>query len=186
MLVLASSSPRRSALLRAAGIGFVLGEPGVEPDEPGLPLRVVVERALAKARGAVAPRGVSLPILAVDTVVELDGAELPKARDRAEAEQFLRRLAGRQHHVHTAHVLRDARSDREAVRTTSAVVACAAPDERELARYLDSGEWRGKAGAYGIQDGSQSFVRLVEGAFDTVVGLHVPAVVAMLSTEVDR
>lgn len=182
MLVLASSSPRRSELLRAAGIGFVLGEPGAEPDEPGSPLRIVQERAFAKARGAVAPHGIALPVLAVDTVVELDGAELPKARDRGEAERFLRRLAGRSHHVHTAHVLRLPSTGAEFVRTTTATVACAMPDEAELARYLDSEEWRGKAGAYGIQDGSQSFVRLVDGAFDSVVGLHVAAVVELLES----
>lgn len=179
-LVLASSSPRRSQLLEAAGIAFVFGRPGPEPEMPGAPLRVVRERALAKARLAEPPPGCELPVLGVDTVVDLDDVELPKAKDRAEAEAFLRRLAGRRHRVHTAHVLRSSERGFEGMRVASATVECGAVADEELACYLDSGEWRGKAGAYGIQDGAQSFVRLVDGAFDTVVGLHVQAVVELL------
>ena len=62
-----------------------------------------------------------------------------------------------------------------------AVVECRAPDAAELERYLDSGEWRGKAGGYGIQDAGQSFLTLAGGAFDTVVGLHVGAVRRLLA-----
>ena len=59
-------------------------------------------------------------------------------------------------------------------------VRCDVPDDGRLQRYLASGEWRGKAGAYGIQDPAQDFLHLDEGAFDTVVGLHVAAVRRLL------
>ena len=62
----------------------------------------------------------------------------------------------------------------------SAIVECGTVVESELLAYLDTGDWRGKAGAYGIQDGSQRFLRLVEGPFDAVMGMHVASVRQLL------
>lgn len=180
-LVLASTSPRRSALLREAGIAFVLGAPGPEPDGHGTPIELAALRAREKAVGAAPPPGVTLPILGVDTVVELDGREFGKAADRRQAAAMLRALSGRIHRVHTAHCLVDPRRGLRLEAIATAAVACRAPGERELEDYLDSGQWRGKAGAYGIQDDAQSFLTLHEGAFDTVVGLHVAAVRDLLA-----
>ncbi|MEQ1634731.1 MAG: Maf family nucleotide pyrophosphatase [Planctomycetota bacterium] len=179
-LVLASTSPRRSALLTAAGIPFVLGEPGDEPEASGSPPELAIERARSKAQHALAPQGVDAPILGVDTVVDLDGEEMPKARDREHAEILLRRLGSRLHRVHTAHCLVDRRAGAMHELLATSRVSCRAIDESALRQYLDSGEWRGKAGAYGLQDDAQSFLRLVDGAFDTVVGLHVEAVLQLL------
>ncbi len=187
-LYLASTSPRRAALLRAAGLRFLLCEPGPEyaphgghehASVEGDPAAHAVERAQRKGEGAVAPDP-RVPVLAVDTVVDLDGQELGKPADRAAAEAMLRSLAGREHRVHTAHYLRVPASGRVAAWLASAVVRCGQPDPGELRRYLDSEQWRGKAGSYGVQDDAQSFFRVVDGAFDTVVGLHVPAVRALL------
>lgn len=180
-LALASTSPRRSALLREAGIEFVLAEPGPEPESSGPPERLARERARSKAMHATRPAGCVAPLLGVDTVVDLDGVELPKPRDRGEADAMLRRLAGRAHRVHTAHCLYDPDSGRVVEAMASATVACNQVLESELAAYLDSGDWRGKAGAYGIQDGSQSFLRIVRGPFDAVVGLHVDSVRRLLA-----
>lgn len=188
-LYLASTSPRRRALLEQAGIRFALCEPGPEylpgaagefASEPGEPAAHAVERAARKALGAIAPDPL-VPVLAVDTVVDLDGEELGKPADRDQAERMLRRLAGRQHAVHTAHCLWLPASGARREALHSSVVACGPLDAERLARYLDSGQWRGKAGSYGMQDDAQDFFRLVEGAFDTVVGLHVPAVRALLA-----
>jgi septum formation protein len=187
-LQLASTSPRRQELLRAAGIPFELCAPGaeyagggeIEPSfEHGDPATLARERAVRKASGAV-PRDGSAPVLAVDTVVDLDGHELGKPRDRAEAERMLRRLAGRRHLVHTAHCLRVPATGWERNALATAVVACRQPTAGELRVYLDSGDWRGKAGAYGIQDPSQGFLSVLEGSFDTVMGMHVASVVELL------
>ena len=188
-LYLASTSPRRAALLRAAGVRFQLCEPGPEyaPGEghehtslAGDPAAHAVERARRKGEGAAAPDP-RVPVLAVDTVVDLDGVELGKPGDAAAAEAMLRRLAGREHRVHTAHWLRVSATGRVVEQIASATVRCGQPDERLLRRYLDSGQWRGKAGSYGVQDDAQSFFRVVDGSFDTVVGLHVAAVRALLA-----
>jgi septum formation protein len=178
-LVLASTSPRRAALLTRAGIAFEPGVPGPEPEAAGTPLERAVLRARSKAERAEHPTGAML-LLGVDTVVDVDGVEFGKPRDRAEAADMLRRLGGRMHRVHTAHCLVDVRTGARHEEVASAVVAARAATQLELDAYLDSGDWRGKAGAYGIQDASQSFLTLAEGAFDTVVGLHVAAVQRLL------
>ncbi|MCK5944513.1 MAG: Maf-like protein [Planctomycetes bacterium] len=203
-LLLASKSPRRRQLLTAAGVRFALCEPGEEYQgavtehdrEGGDPRELAVQRARRKALGARAPGPApgasggdgscgSVPVLAVDTVVDLDGEEFGKARDRAAAEAMLRLLSGREHLVHTAHCLVDAAG---AVRDelVTATVRCAPVGEVELAAYLDSGQWRDKAGAYGLQDDAQRFLTLADGAFDTVVGLHVPAVLRLLALATGR
>jgi septum formation protein len=188
-LWLASTSPRRRELLQRAGIPFGLCEPGAEyvpgagdehRSERGDPQVLACARAVRKGDGARAPDA-AIPVLAVDTVVDLDGVELGKPRDVAEAERMLRALAGRQHRVHTAHYLRLPATGRAALRVATAVVACGQPVAAELQRYLDSQQWRGKAGSYGVQDDAQGFFRVVDGAFDTVVGLHVPAVRELLT-----
>ncbi|MCB9878282.1 MAG: Maf family protein [Planctomycetes bacterium] len=187
-LYLASTSPRRRALLQQAGLRFALCEPGDEyapgsgqhehEGGAGVPAELARERAERKARGARPPLD-DAPVLAVDTVVDLDGQELSKAADRAAAGRLLGRLLGRRHLVHTAHCLRtpDGRLRHE---LATATVAFADPGPAALARYLDSGDWRGKAGAYGIQDPQLPFASLVDGTLDTVIGMHVAAVQRLL------
>lgn len=187
-LYLASTSPRRKALLAAAGIPFALCEPGPEylpggGDEhtsvDGDPCALAAERARRKGLGA-RPPAPQVPVLAVDTVVDLDGVELGKPSDRAHAERMLRQLAGRTHLVHTAHCLSLSARGLHVEEVSHATVRCGPVVEASLQRYLDSGQWRGKAGSYGMQDDAQDFFALVDGAFDTVVGLHVPAVQRLL------
>ncbi|MBL8751989.1 MAG: Maf-like protein [Planctomycetes bacterium] len=188
-LWLASTSPRRRELLAAAGVAFQLCEPGPEyvpgggdehSSERGEPGRLALDRAVRKALGAKVP-ATPVPVLGVDTVVDLDGLELGKPADRAAAERMLRALVGRRHLVHTAHCLCVPHLGRSWCELATAEVECGPPPEAELQRYLDSGQWRGKAGSYGVQDDAQSFFRVVRGAFDTVVGLHLPAVRALLA-----
>lgn len=186
-LRLASTSPRRRHLLTAAGIAFELCEPGEEDvaGETGAPAELALARARRKARGARVAEG-SVPVLGVDTVVDLDGRELGKAASVDAARAMLTALAGRQHRVHTAHCLWWPDRGHDADETASAVVRCRQPSPAELSRYLESGQWRGKAGSYGIQDEAQTFLELAGGAFDTVVGLHVAAVRRLLARGAGR
>ncbi len=188
-LFLASTSPRRRELLTQAGIVFAVCEPGPEyspgggdehQSQHGDPAALAAERAARKGTFAIVPAP-NVPVLAVDTVVDLDGIELGKPHDRAAAAAILRALAGRRHPVHTAPFLFDPATGQSLAQLATAVVECAEPDPAELQRYLDSDQWRGKAGSYGVQDSAQRFFRVVSGAYDTVVGLHVPAVRALLA-----
>ncbi len=180
VLVLASTSPRRRELLLAAGIAFVVGRPGIEPEGSGPPAELALLRARSKAAGATAPSAVAAPLLGVDTIVDVDGRDLGQPADREAAAAMLRELAGRMHRVHTAHCLFDPVTGHAVEELVSAVVVARIPSPGELAAYLDSGEWRGKAGGYGIQDRTQSFLSLAHGSLDTVIGLHVAAVRRLL------
>ena len=107
-LYLASSSPRRRALLRAAGVEFTLHPPGVEPAGSGLPAELALLRARHKALDAPTPAQPGW-ILGVDTVVGDGPREYGKPADLADAGRMLRALRGREHQVYSGHVLVEAK-----------------------------------------------------------------------------
>jgi septum formation protein len=178
-LLLASASPRRAQLLRAIGVPF---EPlAAEVDEtprPGEPALAYVER-LARAKAeAVAARHPGRLVLGADTTVTVDGEILAKAADGEEARRMLERLAGRGHDVHTGVALVNG-SDSTVASATTRVWMRPMTTEDILA-YVESGEWRDKAGAYGIQGRISRFVDRVEGSYTNVVGLPVSLVWGLL------
>lgn len=179
--LLCSASPRRAALLEAAGLAFERGpSPDVDETPPeGVPADAVAEAlAVRKARVAAA-RAPGRAVLCADTTVVLDGALLGKPADAADAVRILRALSGRTHAVVTGvAVARDGALESAADR---ALVTFRALDDAEIARYVATGEPLDKAGAYAIQGGAAGFVARREGRVDTVVGLPVPLVVALLA-----
>jgi septum formation protein len=178
-LVLASASPRRAALLAAAGLPFA--QAAVDVDETLRPGEPVADAALRlareKARAAAAGRRAG-SVLAGDTLVALDGRALGKPAD---ARAMLAALSGRTHEVFSAAAVVRARDGREASGVARARVAFAALDEAALTAYLASGEWEGKAGAYALQGRAARFARVVEGEADTVIGLNLALVARLLA-----
>jgi septum formation protein len=179
-LILASTSPRRRALLAAAGIEFDLAESGVEETRLAgeqaveFALRMAGEKALAVSRRA----GDAL-VLGADTIVECGGEILGKPRDPADAHRMLRTLSGRFHTVVTAFAL--ARGGR--VAESRAVVSRVRFRDLggdEIDAYIRTGEPMDKAGAYGIQAEGAGLVVEVEGERDNVMGLPVSEVLAAL------
>jgi len=175
-VLLASGSPRRRELLRREGIPFDLVDPGPEPEvERGPPERRVLVAARSKALGARVEQRCGL-LLAADTVVVAGDRCLGKPRDRGQAGEFLAALIGRTHEVWTGlvfapvrdGVLDEARLEEVAARAEVAMRSLTAV---ELEDYLDSGDWRDKAGAYGIQSRAGRFTSLVSGELETVIGL---------------
>ena len=174
-LVLASSSPRRAELLRAAGIAFEV-RPGrvVEPRYRGGDVAEYAE-SLARAKAASVPGEL---VLGADTIVVLDGEVLGKPADTDDAAGMLSRLSGRAHEVVTGVALNQGgvlRWAHEAARVTFRPLT-----HGEIAAYIASGEPMDKAGAYAIQGGAASFVTAVEGDRDTVIGLPVALVRRLL------
>jgi septum formation protein len=179
MILLASASPRRAQLLKAIGVPF---EPvAAEVDETPLPGEApepyVQRLALAKAN-AVASRQPGRLVLGADTTVTVDGPILGKAESEADARQMLERLAGRMHEVHTGVALVDGRGSAVACATTR--VWFDPMTSGDIQAYLASGEWRDKAGGYGIQGRISRFVARVDGSYTNVVGLPVALVWALL------
>jgi septum formation protein len=177
-LYLASSSPRRSVLLAAAGVPFEVVETDAEEEDHDLdPHDLARRNALAKARGAQvepAPPAGSF-VLGADTVVVVDDSILGKPEGVQEARSMLELLSGRTHDVITGVALLRLSEAGEPPAEWSA--ACAtlvhvrALGSAELQAYLDTGEWRGKAGAYAIQGIASLLVQGIQGDHSNVVGL---------------
>jgi septum formation protein len=171
-LILASTSPQRRAILAQLRIPFEVVRPTFE-ESPGTgPL----ERAAGKARSV---DGGELPVLGVDTEVLLDGELLGKAKHPGEAEEMLESLAGRSHDVVSGLCLRTQAWEELGTETT--VVTFRSLTPRDLAAYVESGEWEGRAGAYAIQGLGASLVERVEGDFLNVVGLPGSLLVRLLA-----
>lgn len=137
----------------------------------GPPHEVAIENAYRKAR-AIREQGIDGPVLGADTVVALGGTLYGKPADRAEARATLEALSGRRHAVigGLCLIAADGRS-RTAAATTA--VTFRAVDGGLLQWYLDTGEWRDRAGAYAIQGRGAALVRSIEGDYLNVVGLPV-------------
>ena len=176
-LVLASASPRRRELLARAGVAFVVVPAEVdETPRAGETPRAYAERVAAdKARAAAAARP-QAHVLAADTVVVLDDEILGKAADEGQAADMLRRLSGRTHVVLTATCLLSPGGAVHA-RAVATEVDVRPLAEEELAAYLDSEEWRGKAGAYAVQGIFAAFVTAIRGSYTNVVGLPLAEVI---------
>jgi len=172
LLVLASASPRRLDLLRQIGIEPDRIDPA-EIDETPRPREEPAAHAMRlaeeKAR-AVMPRHPGAYILAADTVVACGRRILPKPADPTTARSCLELLSGRRHRVHGGVALADP-DRRLTLRRVDSHVAFKRLSEAEIAAYLCSGEWRGKAGGYAIQGRAAALIRWVRGSYSNVVGL---------------
>jgi len=182
-LVLASSSPRRQQLLRAAGVVFdVIAPPLPEPEDVVQhlpPARQAEALAYFKAR-AVADLHGKRRVLGADTIVAADGEVLGKPADRRDAERMLRRLSGTRHAVITGVALL-LPGGRRWIGSATTYVTMRPMTDAEIDGYLASGEWAGKAGAYAIQETADRFVVGLEGSFSNVVGLPVELVERLLA-----
>jgi septum formation protein len=177
-LVLASASPQRRAILDQLGIAHVVRPTGAEEFDGGDPAEAAAANARAKAHAALAALNEaerrSSVVLACDTVVALDGRVYGKPADAAQAREYVAALAGRTHEVLGA--LAIAAPDgalRE--RTDVTKVSFAALSEAEIAAYVATGEWEGRAGGYAIQGAGGAIVERIEGDYLNVVGLPVHA-----------
>ena len=180
-LILASASPRRSALLRQIGVAHRIATPDVaELRGPGENLEACIKRlALSKARQVREREHQSkLPVLGADTAVVLGDEMLGKPADRDAALAMLARLAGRSHRVLTAVALVGKHG--ETLRLARSTVTFRRIDAEEIERYWDSGEPVDKAGGYGIQGLAAVFVEKIEGSYSGVMGLPLFETAALL------
>lgn len=177
-LVLASGSPRRRDILTALGLVFDVRPPDVDETlRPGEDAAAAARRLAEQKATAVEAEPDEL-VIAADTIVVLDGDLLGKPTGPSDAAAMLGRLAGRSHEVITGLALRlDAETKSVAALTN---VTFRALDREEIAAYVTTGEPLDKAGAYGIQGFGSALVERIEGDFFNVMGLPVPALLALL------
>jgi septum formation protein len=172
LIVLASASPRRSALLTQIGVAHTVRAADV--DESALagesPGALVRRLAQAKAMGGGSPVQ-TLPVLGADTIVVLDDVVFGKPRDRADGMRMLLALGGHTHHVLTAVALAMPGARQVAVALSDTAVTMRAIAPAEAAAYWDSGEPFGKAGGYAIQGSGACFIAHIDGSYSGVMGL---------------
>ena len=149
----------------------------VDELEAGDPEAVALENARRKARAVAARRPDDL-VLGADTVVDVDGRILPKPAGPEQAAEHLRRLSGRTHRVLGGLCLIGPGGEREALDATE--VTFRQLTGEDVAAYVETGEWEGKAGGYAIQGRGAALVRAVQGDYFTVVGLPVAALLDLL------
>ncbi len=188
-MILASGSPQRRAILEQLGVEFRVVVSGVEELEEGIAEEVAVENARRKARAvAAAQRGAggehggggAEPVLGVDTVVTLDHRLYGKPADPVEAAATLRALGGRTHRVVSGVCVLEPGDERTAAAVTE--VRFRALDDRVVAWYLRTGEWRDRAGGYAIQGRGAALVESIRGDYLNVVGLPVATLLNLLPT----
>ena len=180
-LILASTSPQRSAILTSLGVDFVVVAPTYdEVPIPGTPEQVVMERALGKAL-SVAAQTRERPVLGVDTEVVIDdGDVLGQPATAEEAHAMLTALAGREHRVISGIALL---GEQRQVVSAVTTVRLRQLDDDEIAAYVAQGEWQGRAGGYAIQELGAELVAAVDGDYFNVVGLPVSRLAEVLTTE---
>ena len=195
-LVLASASPRRQELLRAAGIGITV-QPTNLPEVPldGEAPKVFAERLAREKAWAVFKQRPSDFVLGADTIVVVGKQILGKPSNAADAERMLRLLSGRAHEVTTGVCLMGpthssspeptsgSNTKTEALgdtRSETTLVTMNELTEEEIQAYIATGEPMDKAGAYAIQGMASRWIPRIEGDYSNVVGLPVALVYRML------
>lgn len=199
-IILASASPRRRALIHQIGwteeVCPSIFEEAETPREARARLGefpedirreiscaedaglVTLFNAYGKGKGIYEEKGDAIPIVAADTVVTLEDDILGKPKDADDAHAMLRRLSGWEHEVKTG--LAVFHADRVQLHVETTRVYFRKLSEKEIDRYVATGEPMDKAGAYGIQGRGAIFVSHIEGSYDNVVGLPLTALYEMM------
>ncbi|MCA9139604.1 MAG: septum formation protein Maf [Planctomycetales bacterium] len=173
-LVLASGSPRRAQLLRAAGYTFTI-DPASDDAECGVCSRetapeLVARYAYRKAQSVVGRHRQAM-VLAADTVAACNGQILGKPHDETHAEEMLRTLSGRRHDVYTGVCLWSPGKSQCVVDVVRTELQMATLSDQMIRDYLETLLWEGKAGAFGYQDGNDWIQIVGDGSESNVVGL---------------
>jgi septum formation protein len=175
--ILASASPRRREILEQIGISFSVDFSGIEerPRKPReTPPRYATHLARLKAE-AIAPQYPFGLVLAADTIVVLDNRIFAKPKNRSEARSMLKSLSGRWHEVVSGICLMDCQAHRTHTTFSRSRVHFRRLSPAEIEWYLKTGEYRDKAGAYGVQGFASLFIDRIEGCYFNIVGFPVAA-----------
>ena len=170
-LILASASPRRKELLEKFGVPFIIRVADI--DETMDPAKAPFDEVgrVSRLKAMATPRGADDILIAADTIVVCEGKVLGKPHDAEEAAEMLRLLSGRDHQVMTGCTV--LRGEKSVIFTEVTDLHFRELTEKEIARYVASGEPMDKAGAYGIQGGAALFCERMVGDYYNVMGLPV-------------
>ena len=181
--ILGSSSPRRLELLKQ--INFYPNEifkPEINEDPQKKELPILYVKRMAKEKMDVVKK--KFPndlILTADTIVYVGRRIIDKTNEQSKAIKFLELLSGRRHRVSTAFNLY-CKDKIDSLRVVTSVVKMKRLTDNEIKSYIDSNEWKGKAGAYGIQGSAEKFIQFISGSYTNIVGLPLNQVYGSLNS----
>ena len=181
--ILGSSSPRRLELLKQ--INFYPNEifkPKINENPQIKELPILYVKRMAKEKMEVAKK--KFPndlILTADTIVYVGRRIIDKTNEQSKAIKFLELLSGRRHRVSTAFNLY-CKDKIDSLRVVTSVVKMKRLTENEIRSYIESNEWKGKAGAYGIQGSAEKFIQFISGSYTNIVGLPLNQVYGSLNS----
>lgn len=174
-MILASASPRRRELMKKITTDFSCVVSSIDENITGDPYDVC--RILAENKALdIAKDFKGEIVIGADTVVAIDGVILGKPRDKKENMEFLKRLSGREHYVHTGYAV--VLGDKILSETLTTTVLFKKLDDIKITEYVNSGLGLDKAGGYGIQD--RDFVKEILGDYENVVGFSTSKVKSLL------
>jgi len=180
-IYLASGSPRRKMLLEKIGIKFQVINPITEElSERGIDPEIYVKNTAIQKAKSVESKIEEGIIIAADTIVVKDNEILGKPSNRQDALRMLKILSGTAHFVYTAVVVLDKKSGHMELEVEKTKVEMRKLDNKEIQKYINSGEPMDAAGAYKIQEGAASFIKRIEGCYYNVVGLPLATLIEML------
>lgn len=186
-LILASASPRRLELLKQIGItpdqiipADIDETPLKKEHADALAKRLATQKALHIQEQVQDQIDEPAYVLAADTVVACGPQILDKTSDEEQARAFLQKLSGRRHHVFGGICLIDSQG-KQSVRCVKTLVQLKRLTDQEIDIYIESKEWDGKAGGYGIQGLAAGFIKHLSGSYSNVVGLSLYDTLQMLN-----
>lgn len=182
MLILASASPARKALLESAGFApdKILPADIDETPRKGEAPRAYVQRLAEEKALAIHAQFPDAYIVAADTVAVSGAKIIGKPIDRADAKRIIGRFSGRRHRVLTGLCVLAPGKTKKRVKLIESVVKCRNLTEAELEWYLDSNEWEGKSGCYGLQGRASCFIESINGSYTSIIGLPLSETVTTL------
>ena len=181
--ILGSSSPRRLELLKQ--INFYPNEifkPEINEDPQQKELPILYVKRMAKEKMDVVKN--KFPndlILTADTIVYVGRRIIDKTNEVSKAIKFLELLSGRRHRVSTAFNLY-CKGRIDSLRVVTSIVKMKRLTENEIKSYVETNEWKGKAGAYGIQGSAEKFIQFISGSYTNIVGLPLNQVYGSLNS----
>ena len=181
--ILGSSSPRRLELLKQ--INFYPNEifkPEIneDPQKKELPI-LYVKRMAREKMDVVKKKFPNDLILTADTIVYVGRRIIDKTNEKSKAIKFLELLSGRRHRVSTAFNLY-CKDKIDSLRVVTSVVKMKRLTDNEIKSYIETDEWKGKAGAYGIQGSAEKFIQFISGSYTNIVGLPLNQVYGSLNS----
>lgn len=189
-IILASKSVDRSEILKRAGIPFEIFITNIDEHKFKTKFSdpVVLVKELAKAKALFAKsklvnNKIDIIIIAADTIVELNGEIIGKAQNEKEAFEILKKMMGRTHRLITGIAITEIKNPKIIVDSDITLVEFIELSDEEIKNYINSNEWKGRAGAYSIRDQASIFISKINGSSSNVIGLPMHKLYKILRTE---